>query len=58
MMRVESPFVEAHLNSAVILHKARAMRAAFIRHVALRVVHRIGRWIHATPSLQPSEALP
>ena len=57
-MRVESPFVEAHLNNAVILHKARAMRAAFIRDVVLRVVHRIGRWIHATPSLQPSEALP
>jgi hypothetical protein len=57
-MRVESPFVEAHLNSAVVLRTARAMRAAFIRHVVLRVVHRIGRWIHATPSLQPSEALP
>ena len=58
MMRVESPFVEAHLNSAFIERKARAMRAAFMRDVAVRVVQRIGRWIRATPSLQTSEALP
>ena len=57
-MRVESPFVEAHLNSAVIERKARAMRTALMRDVVLRVTHRIGRWIRATPSLQTREALP
>ena len=58
MRQIESPFVEAHLNSAAIEHQAREMRAAFFRDVALRVSRRIGRWIRATPSLQTNEALP